>query len=926
MTRLSVLAGILLAVLALALGGEPAHSAPPEPVTAARAFLRERAASLGLRPDLTDLRTVAQRPSLGADHVRFQQTHAGVAVFGATVTVNISKANGRVSSILNRYVRDLKPAHTSLTLDRDGAVQAARRSIGVLGAARAAPRATLVYFPTTTGHVLSWQVTHPALDPPATWLVIVRADSGEVLFKHDLLTPDSGQVFDPNPPVSSGGAIPPPSDCDISSREADLSSEYATKTLLGILDGQNKLRGPYVDLTAPGISGGYKAAGQADEPSRTYVYPCTDDRFEEVMAYYHIDSSQRLFQSLGFTGTSSIIARPVPVHPHYFGGCNAFYDPFNRGLHFGDSVSCGSFKTDAAEDADVIVHEYGHAIQDDQVPSWGEGPFPQAEESISMGEGFGDFLPAAIYGDPCLAEWFSLGGSACGGSPGLRSVQNTSVYPTDFEACPNIDANGNPGDGAETEEPHCGGLVWGGALWDLAQAFGGDAAARNLALKLVLNSHFYLDPTSNFSEAAAAIVQSDVDVYGGTHVSTIESVFNNRGITPAASPDDFPFSYMRILHSDAARDLDIQINVGSQTSPLCTINVWDPTPSSASALAGYDNVSACAAYLPPSSSVPWYVEIRDVDPDGNVGTLAEFAIAPEGPTVCLADDTPKNIIDGGTIYGTVTCANFVQALSSCDANDSDCDTIPDTSDNCILVSNPDQTDTDGDGAGDACDSDDDNDTVPDASDNCPLTANADQTDTDGDGAGDACDTDDDNDTVPDASDNCPLIPNPTQADSDGDGLGDACDNDGDNDGVPDASDNCPLAANPSQADFDGDGIGDECDDSDGDSNRPSAYISCLGPCPGGFFRDSIELLVGTDPADRCADTAFATDEADDKWPPDFNDDQAVNALDFAMWKSAFPSPPKLLTPRADLNGDGSVDAQDFAIWKSYFSAASSCLQ
>jgi len=71
--------------------------------------------------------------------------------------------------------------------------------------------------------------------------------------------------------------------------------------------------------------------------------------------------------------------------------------------------------------------------------------------------------------------------------------------------------------------------------------------------------------------------------------------------------------------------------------------------------------------------------------------------------------------------------------------------------------------------------DDDGDGVVNAVDNCPVP-NPDQTDTDGDGLGDACDNDDDGDGILDAIDNCPLVPNEDQNDRDGDGIGDACDN------------------------------------------------------------------------------------------------------------------------------------------------------
>ena len=70
--------------------------------------------------------------------------------------------------------------------------------------------------------------------------------------------------------------------------------------------------------------------------------------------------------------------------------------------------------------------------------------------------------------------------------------------------------------------------------------------------------------------------------------------------------------------------------------------------------------------------------------------------------------------------------------------DIDSDGIIDPIDNCPVVANSDQTDTDSDGVGDVCDTDDDNDTIADGIDNCPVVAHADQLDTDTDGTGDVC--------------------------------------------------------------------------------------------------------------------------------------------------------------------------------------------
>ena len=71
--------------------------------------------------------------------------------------------------------------------------------------------------------------------------------------------------------------------------------------------------------------------------------------------------------------------------------------------------------------------------------------------------------------------------------------------------------------------------------------------------------------------------------------------------------------------------------------------------------------------------------------------------------------------------------------------------------------------------------DTDGDGVLDDVDNCPLVANANQADTDGDGRWNVCDStpngpdpDSDGDGVVDSVDNCDAVVNPSQADADGD--------------------------------------------------------------------------------------------------------------------------------------------------------------
>ena len=147
--------------------------------------------------------------------------------------------------------------------------------------------------------------------------------------------------------------------------------------------------------------------------------------------------------------------------------------------------------------------------------------------------------------------------------------------------------------------------------------------------------------------------------------------------------------------------------------------------------------------------------------------------------------------------------------------DFDSDGVPDVSDNCPAVFNPDQADSDGDTVGDVCDAgpgiiDTDGDSVPDSIDACPGTPPG--TPVQPNGCPVIQPPDADGDSVPDAIDQCSGTPAGTPVQANGCPITPTTrPPDFDSDGVPDVSDNCPAVANRDQVDSDGDLAGNVCD-------------------------------------------------------------------------------------------------------------------
>ncbi len=301
----------------------------------------------------------------------------------------------------------------------------------------------------------------------------------------------SGRVFFPNPVAQlQDQTLTDQKDEDY----AALQPAYVTRTLTN-LDGSGYLRGDWAVIVS-------ETGNPAFSPTNSFIYNRKQDEFEQVMAYYWITEAQKYIQSLGF-GTSfrAVNKEPQRVRINQWGADNSFATTHKDELRFGKGG------VDDAEDAEVILHEYGHAIHFSQNFSFA------SVEAGAISEGFSDYWAVTVTqvisptADPaCVADWdavsYTVSVPHC-----LRRIDSDLHYPVDLVG-----------------QVHRDGRIWSRALWEIRSSIGHVKADT-----VILDGQFDF-PGTTMTALATSTVAAAQRIYGTQTANQVRDAFVARGI------------------------------------------------------------------------------------------------------------------------------------------------------------------------------------------------------------------------------------------------------------------------------------------------------------------------------------------------------------------------------------------------------------
>lgn len=220
--------------------------------------------------------------------------------------------------------------------------------------------------------------------------------------------------------------------------------------------------------------------------------------FEEVNIFYHLSCFRRYLDTLGF---ASLANYQLPIDAHGMDGADqSAFSPLQNRLAYGDG------NVDDAEDAAVIVHEYGHVLSHASLAFGNSG-----EERRSIEEGICDYL-AGSYTRSCsdyewqnLFKWDGHNEFWAG-----RTLTSPKIYPDNLVG-----------------QMHKDGEIFSSALTTMELAM-----SRKQVHELVLGTMPFLIPDLTMPLAAQAFLETDSSLNGGIHTPLLVQIFNSKGIQP----------------------------------------------------------------------------------------------------------------------------------------------------------------------------------------------------------------------------------------------------------------------------------------------------------------------------------------------------------------------------------------------------------
>ena len=484
---------------------------------------------LGISPDLNNL--VTEKISSGSvtKHVRFSQTYNGIPVFRSATVVSIDRAN-RVYKIVSDYYPGIdirtKP---SISIEQALAIAWARKD--PLEPSNELEAKLFIYVNNESTYHLAWIV----IAPSEVEMVIIDAQSGDILeVVPTIIDYDNGGGwgFIPDPGTSERQtSFPSGYDFD-SIRDWCVLRDLSTQTG----DDPWRIQGRYAWSSGDPYRSGFLYDPVTELYRTDFQYSIDEPGFEEVNAYYHIDTirrylntitnfptSQLRWNNMAGTNTEAIefIGRSSRKNPdNYYN----FVDDYIK-YHVGRFE--GGITRDGGEDLSLVIHEYGHALHDALMEMTG---LDLSSDGSGVTEGIADYL--------AISYRRSLQPS----NPYHPNARNNFFDPSYGDGIlPPSSANfANHWDGLDSHEQL---KVWASALMDLEYNDATNpASGQNLGRAKTSLLALASTQTENINSSAwdfyRALIDADVQYYGGVDTNAINTVFvTNRGISP---PNPYP--------------------------------------------------------------------------------------------------------------------------------------------------------------------------------------------------------------------------------------------------------------------------------------------------------------------------------------------------------------------------------------------------